>query len=282
MALDTGNEDTRRYSLPAEYQAIFLDPHSLAHMAPLPGFVVSFASVLPRLIDAYRKGEGIGYGDYGLDMRDSQGAFNRPHYEQFLADWIATLPDVKAKIDSGAEVNVADIGCGVGWSSIQFGLNWPNVVVLGIDSDPASIERARINADEAGVADRVRFVGTDASASDGFYDLVTAFECVHDMSQPVDALAAMRKISAGQGTVLIMDEKADDTPTPTEDLVQRLLASASVLHCLPAGRAEAPSAATGTLLTRATMERYAFEAGFSEVTVLPIEHDVFRFYRLEP
>lgn len=92
IAADDPDDRERRYSLPEEFTEVFLDPHSLAHMAPMPGFLVSFASVVPRLLDAYRNGDGISYADYGLVMRDSQGAFNRPHHEQFLSDWISACP----------------------------------------------------------------------------------------------------------------------------------------------------------------------------------------------
>lgn len=180
-------------------------------------------------------------------------------------------------------MRIADIGCGVGWSSIQFAHDWPNAAVEGIDNDKASTEAARGNARDAGVADRVTFSSADGRHARGSFDLVTAFECVHDMSQPVEVLAAMLELAGSDGgTVLIMDEKADEVLRVDGDPVQRLLAGASVLHCLPAGRSETPSAATGTLLKASTLARLAREAGFREVTVLPIEHHVFRFYRLDP
>ncbi|MCE7884127.1 MAG: methyltransferase domain-containing protein [Actinobacteria bacterium ATB1] len=189
----------------------------------------------------------------------------------------------QAKLESGGEVRIADIGCGVGWSSIQFAHDWPNAAVEGIDNDKASTEAARGNARDAGVADRVTFSSADGRHARGSFDLVTAFECVHDMSQPVEVLAAMLELAGSDGgTVLIMDEKADEVLRVDGDPVQRLLAGASVLHCLPAGRSETPSAATGTLLKASTLARLAREAGFREVTVLPIEHHVFRFYRLDP
>ena len=93
---------------------------------------------------------------------------------------------------------VADVGCGVGWSAIGIALAHPGVTVDGFDVDAPSIEAARGNAVEAGVADRVRFSTADVAAVTGRYDLVTAFECVHDMPDPVSVLAAMRRL-AGAG-----------------------------------------------------------------------------------
>ena len=100
---------------------------------------------------------------------------------------------------------------------------------------------------------------------------------------PVEALTAMRSMLAPNGTVFIVDERAADEMTPDDpDPMQRLMYAASVLHCLPVGRSEDDSAATGTLMRTATLERYATQAGFASVEVLPIEHDMFRFYRLQP
>jgi 2-polyprenyl-3-methyl-5-hydroxy-6-metoxy-1,4-benzoquinol methylase len=155
--------------------------------------------------------------------------------------------------------------------------------VDGFDSDVSSIAQAQANAASAGVADRVRFTTADAAAAEGTFDLVCCFEALHDMAHPVDALAAMRKMAGHDGSVLIMDERAADAFTPNDpDPMQRLFYAASVLHCLPVGRSEADSACTGTVMRTATLERYAAEAGFASVEVLPIDHDAFRFYRLHP
>ena len=159
------------------------------------------------------------------------------------------MPDVTARLES-AGARVADVGCGCGWSSIAIVRGFPNVTVIGIDTDEASIADARANAAETGVSDRVTFTTVDAdSGADGQYDLVTCFEALHDMAHPVDALTAMRRMAGPDGAVLIMDERAADTLTPNDpDPMQRLFYAASVLHCLPVGRSEEGSAATGTVL----------------------------------
>ena len=112
------------------------------------------------------------------------------------------------------------------------------------------------------------------------YDLVAVFEAVHDMAQPVEALAAMRAMAAGGGAVLVMDERtADEFGAPGDD-AERLLYGFSLFSCLPAGMAETPSAATGTVMRPATLRGYARAAGFDDAVVLGIEHETFRFYRL--
>ena len=112
---------------------------------------------------------------------------------------------------------------------------------------------------------------------------MTCFEALHDMAHPVEALTAMRRMAGTDGAVLIMDERAADALTVNDpDPMQRLFYAASVLHCLPVGRSEEGSAATGTVLRTSTLEAYAAAAGFASVEVLPIDHDSFRFYRLHP
>ena len=102
------------------------------------------------------------------------------------------------------------------------------------------------------------------------------------MSQPVDVLRSLRVLAAADGAVVVMDERVADTFTAPGDEVERLMYTYSVLCCLPVGLADTPSAATGTVMRADTLRGYAAEAGFAEVEVLPIEHDVFRFYRLHP
>jgi len=120
-----------------------------------------------------------------------------------------------------------------------------------------------------------------ADAPSAAYDLVCCFEALHDMAHPVDALRSMRALAGDDGTVFVVDERSADAFTPNDpDPMQRLFYAASVLHCLPVGRSEPDSAATGTVMRTATLERYAADAGFTSVEVLPIEHDMFRFYRL--
>jgi hypothetical protein len=132
------------------------------------------------------------------------------------------------------------------------------------------------------MADRVAFHVRDAGDPElaGRYDFALAIECVHDMPDPVGVLRGMRRLVGEGGTVLIVDEKVADAFAAPGDEVERYMYGFSLLHCLPVGLTEQPSAATGTVMRAATLRRYATEAGFREVDVLPIEADFFRFYRL--
>ena len=158
---------------------------------------------------------------------------------------------------------VADIGCGAGWSCIGLARRYPNVQVDGFDLDEASVSLANQNIQEAGLSDRVRVQLRDASdpALSGRYDLVTAFECLHDMSNPVGASANHAQPGRQQGLRLIVDERTLPAFQPCSETLEQLLYGFSILHCLPVGMADRPSAATGTVMRPATVERYAQEAG---------------------
>jgi len=282
-----GDPDQRLFALPLEVQACLLDPDSLACVAPLATFATAGPLVLDAVVEAYRTGGGLSFGEYGHWIREATAAANRPQFVNLLvSDWLAALPDVVRTLTAGGRV--ADIGCGSGWSSISLARGFPNTTVDGLDSDEGSIADARANAEQAGVADRVRFTVRRSSdpaddADAGTYDLVCCFEALHDMAHPVEALTEMRRLAGADGAVLIVDERAADALTPDDpDPMQHLFYAASVLHCLPVGRSEDGSAATGTVMRTATLEGYAAAAGFASVEVLAVEHDSFRLYRLHP
>ena len=278
--------ERRRYGLSPAGQECLLRPESLASVGPLIDLIPAVVRVFPTtLVEAFRTGRGIPYADYAL--HDAQGDFNRPAFVHLLpSEWLPSITGLPARLStSGARV--AEIGCGEGWAAIAVAKAWPGVAVDGFDNDEASIAAARKHAAEAGVSDRVRFEVVDITRrlpdriTPHSYDLVMAFEMIHDLAQPVEALATMRRLGQRNAVILVADEKvAFEFRAPTDDPVERLLYAASVLHCLPVGRAESPSAATGTVMRPATLRRYAQAAGFSTVDILPIEHDFLRFYQL--
>lgn len=282
---DGDDPDQRRYVLSAAAQECLLRPESLASMGPLFDLLPSIGRVLPALKHAFRTGGGIPYSDYAI--HDAQGDFNRPAFMNLLAsDWLPAVPGVADRLAAGP-ARVAEIGCGEGWAAIAIARAWPEVEVDGFDNDEASIAAARKHAADFGVSDRVRFEVVDVTqdlpvrSRIGGYDVVLAFEMIHDLAQPEAALSTMRRLGKPDAVHLVVDEKAAETfEAPTANPVERFLYAASVLHCLPVGMNESPSAATGTVMRPATFLGYAEAAGFSSVEVLPIEHDLFRFYQL--
>ncbi|HEX4818731.1 MAG TPA: class I SAM-dependent methyltransferase [Acidimicrobiales bacterium] len=276
-----GDADDRVFSLPIATAACLLDPESLAHVAPMAKLAVAAPERFDDVVAAYRAGTGLTFGAYGDGVREFQAGANRPQFVNLLAsEWLPAMPDVVAALERGARV--ADVACGCGWSSIAFGRAFPAVTVDGYDLDEASIADAARNAAAEGLSDRLQFAVRDAAdAPAGTYDLVCCFEALHDLPRPVEALRAMRSMVAPGGTVFIVDERAADELTANDpDPMQHLFYAASTLHCLLVGRSEEDGVGTGTVMRTATLERYAHEAGFTSVDVLPIEHMSFRFYRL--
>jgi 2-polyprenyl-3-methyl-5-hydroxy-6-metoxy-1,4-benzoquinol methylase len=149
------------------------------------------------VLEAFRTGGGVPYKAYGEDLRRGIARLNQPMFlHQLTADWIPALPDIQARLQSTeTRARVADLGCGCGWSSIALARAYPNAYIDGIDLDEASVTEARRNAAAAGVADRVRFACRNAGnpALPGRYNLVTFFETLHDLADPVAALRATRR-----------------------------------------------------------------------------------------
>ncbi len=275
----------RRFCLPAAHAEVLTERNSLNYLAPLAQLAVGAVYPIHDVVDAFRNGGGVAYGDYGVDLREGQGDMNRAMFLQELGqEWLPGIPDVHARLQANPPARVADFGCGAGWSSIGMAQAYPNVRVDGFDLDEPSIALARENLREANLNGQVKFHVRDAgdSSLSGQYDLVTAFECVHDMSDPVSALRTMRNLINDTGTVLIVDERVGDTFTPTGNEVEWMMYGWSVLHCLPVGMADHPATGTGTVMRTDTLRQYAQQAGFQDVEVLPIENFFFRFYRLIP
>jgi SAM-dependent methyltransferase len=278
-----GGNGVRRFCLPSGNEEVLAQRDSLNYLAPLAQIIAGAVRPIDALLAAFRTGGGVPFADYGDDLREGQARINRAAFlYQLGTEWLPAIPDVHSRLSGGKVARVADVGCGAGWSSIGIALNYPNVRVDGFDLDGPSIELARANAGQYSVGERARFFVRDAGDPGlaGQYDLVTAFECIHDMSNPVGALRAMRGLAKDDGMVLVVDERVGEEFQPGASVVERLMYGFSVLHCLPSGMADQPSAGTGAAMRPSTLRRYALDAGFRDVEILPIDNFLFRFYRL--
>ncbi len=275
--------DTRRYHLPDDRAEVLLDGDSVRFFGPQARVVAASWAVLPDLLAAFRQGGGIPYERYGADFREGLGLVNRVTFINRLGtEWLPSIADVDARLRAQPPARVADVACGTGWSSIAMARAYPLIHVDGLDLDAGSIAIAQENVRDNGLGDRVSIERRDAADPQltGRYDLVTIFEALHDMPEPVAVLRALRALLAPGGILIVADERAAERFEAPGDEVQRMLYGFSVLHCLPVGRADQPSAATGTVMRPAILRDYAHEAGFTNVEVLPIEDDFWRFYRL--
>ena len=280
----TAPEEVRRFCLPRGHAASLIDPDSPFSIAMLGRALVACAQALPDLLEAYRTGGGVTWGRYGQDMIEGQGDFNRPWLAaKFGKEHLPQIADVHARLLADPPATVADFGCGVGWASIAIANAYPKVRVRGFDLDDGSITLARKNAAEAGVADRVAFEvsGMTGPSLAGTFDLAVAIEVIHDLARPVEALESMKRVLAPGGAAIILEPKGAEQFAPG-DATERFLYGWSTILCLPVGRSEQPSAAIGTIVRPQTIRRYAREAGFRDVEILPIEMPFDRYYRLIP
>ncbi|WP_432564319.1 class I SAM-dependent methyltransferase [Kineococcus sp. SYSU DK003] len=276
-------EGEGRYRSAPGVAEVVVDEHSLLYTAAMCRQVVGFAAQVPALLHAYRHGGGVSWEQFGPDVLQAQADMNRPWFERELAGAMASVPELADRL--AGTPRIADIGCGAAWSTIAMAEGWPSAHVVGIDVDEPSVALGGRNVEQAGLADRVEVRLADAAAlpDAGTFDLVTAFECVHDLPYPVAVLESARRALAPGGAVLVVDEAVGDVPAPPGDLLERLMHGFSILCCLPDSMTHEGSAATGTVMRPATLAGYAHEAGFSRVTQLPVEgFAFFRFTLLEP
>jgi 2-polyprenyl-3-methyl-5-hydroxy-6-metoxy-1,4-benzoquinol methylase len=276
--------DARRYLLPPGHIDPLLDPESPYSIAPFCKSFVAISGAMPDLVASFQSGAMVPWSAYGSHMIDAQGDFNRPWLMGSLgSEYLPSIPDIHERLSREPGAKVADVACGVGWAAIALARAYPLITVEGFDVDEPSIEIATRNAEEAGIADRVRFEAKDAAdpALEGQYDLAIVVEAIHDLSQPVSVLGAIRQMLKPGGTLIVADERTEDSFTAPASEAERMYYAYSVLCCLPSAMEDHTSAGTGTVMRISTFESYAKEAGFDGISVLPIEHDFLRFYRLD-
>ena len=273
------------FSLAPGVAETLAQPEALTTLAPLTRIVVAAGLELDEIEAAARTGLGHPWGSYGPEMRDGQAMINKPALLTELAgSWLpAALPDICARLAAGDELRAADIGCGGAWSSIGLAQAFPSLRVDGYDVDPATITLAHHNVDRAGLEHQITLLDTDLSSAraPASYDFAIAMECVHDMPDPVGVLAGVRESLRPGAPMLVIDEKVADEFTAPGDLAERLMYGYSTLICLVDSMSTPGSVATGTVMRPRTMARYADAAGFANMRVADVEHDVFRFYVLE-
>ncbi|GAB89419.1 class I SAM-dependent methyltransferase [Gordonia rhizosphera] len=274
--------DPVRFSISPAVAEVLTDTNSLAYLGPLPRMFAAVGPHLSKLLDAYRHGGGVSWAEFGADARETQAALNRPWFEQQLAPAIARIDHLHTRL-SRPGARIADVGFGGGYSTIALARAYPEATLVGFDVDDESVQMARRAADAAGVADRVEFLRADGdeAATRGPFDVVFAFECIHDMPRPVDVLTAARTSLAPGGTMVVMDEAVSDEFAGPADDLDKIMYGFSLFVCLPDSMSSPPSAATGTVMRPSVLRSYAEEAGFTRVDVLPIEDfGFFRFYEL--
>ncbi|MDX6436953.1 MAG: hypothetical protein QOK34_1787, partial [Gaiellaceae bacterium] len=216
--------------------------------AYIPGFFqIAIGSVLdsPRITEVVRTGEGVGWHDHVDDVHEGCERFFRPGYNaNLIGSWLPALDGVVEKLERGAKV--ADVGCGHGASTILMAQAFPNSTFVGSDYHDGSIATARERAEAAGVADRITFeVAPAAGYSGRDYDLVTMFDCLHDMGDPAGAARHVRETLAPDGTWMIVEPAAGDRVEDNLNPVGRAYYGFSTLLCTPASLSQEVGLALG-------------------------------------
>jgi SAM-dependent methyltransferase len=255
--------DSGRYALPPEQVVALTDESSPAF---LPGFFqIALGSVIdsPRITDVVRTGGGIGWHDHVHDVHEGCERFFRPGYNANLIEsWLPALDGVVDKLAKGA--SVADVGCGHGASTVLMASAFPSSHFTGFDYHDGSIATARQRAIEGAVQDRTSFVAASSTAFPGRgYDLVTMFDCLHDMGDPVGAARHVKDALATDGTWMIVEPAAGDRIEDNLNPVGRAYYAFSTLLCTPCSLSQDVGLALGAQAGEARIRDVVSAAGFS-------------------
>ncbi len=256
---------TRKFSLPAEQAMVFAVEESPVYLMGAFDLMASMVENQPRVEAAFRSGGGVGWGDQGTCMFCAVARFFRPSYHNHLIGaWLPALDGVVGKLERGARV--ADIGCGHGWSTVMMAAAFPNSHFVGYDFHPASIEAARAHAAAHGAGGNVTFeVGTAKDFTASGLDLVTFFDCLHDMGDPAGAAAHVRGALKPDGTWMVVEPMAGDTVEANLNPVGRIFYAASTMVCVPTSLSQEVGAALGAQAGEARLREVITAGGFGSV-----------------
>jgi len=253
------------FSLSPEQAMVFTMPDSPVYLPGAFEMVAAMIEAEPKVEQCFRHGTGVRWGDDSGCLFCATGAFFRPGYvNNIVQAWIPALDGMERRLREGA--TVADVGCGVGFSTLLMAQAYPQSRFVGYDFHEPSIEEARRHARDHGLAENVRFEVAPAKeiAEDGF-DLVTMYDCLHDMGDPRGCAAHMRNILKPGGTWMIVEPIAGDSPAQNMNPVGRLYYNASTMICVPTSLDQEVGEGLGAQAGEARLSQIVREAGFGSV-----------------
>jgi 2-polyprenyl-3-methyl-5-hydroxy-6-metoxy-1,4-benzoquinol methylase len=254
-----------RFALPPEQAMVFANEESPVYMMGGFDLMASLLENQPKVEAAFKTGGGVAWDDQAGCMFCAVARFFRPGYHNHLVStWLPALDGVVRKVEAGAKV--ADIGCGHGWSTVMMAKAFRRSQFIGYDFHPGSIVDARAHAERHGVSKNVRFeVGLAKDYPGNGYDLVTCFDCLHDMGDPAGAAAHIRRSLKADGTWMIVEPMAGSALQENLNPVGRLFYAASTMICLPTSRAQEVGAALGAQAGESVLREVILQAGFASV-----------------
>jgi SAM-dependent methyltransferase len=256
---------TKKYTLPPEQALALADENSPVF---LPGFFEIVSACIkdePKVTEAFRTGKGLGWHEHDHCLFAGTERFFRPNYRAHLiGEWIPALGDVDSRLKAGAKV--ADVGCGLGTSTILMAQAYPKSTFVGFDYHPASIEMARNAAGKAGLSERVKFEVAPAKEYPGEgYQLVAFFDCLHDMGDPEGAARHVRKTLDPGGAWMIVEPFANDKLEDNLNPIGRVFYAASTMLCTPASLSQEVGLGLGAQAGEGRLSKILKSAGFTRV-----------------
>ncbi|HEX8738825.1 MAG TPA: class I SAM-dependent methyltransferase [Casimicrobiaceae bacterium] len=254
---------SRRFSLDEEQAMALAVEDSPAYIPGAFELALGSLKAVPRMAEAFRSGNGMGWHEHDADVFHGCERFFRPGYAANLVSaWIPALDGVAKRLESGARV--ADVGCGLGASTILMAKAYPRSEFVGFDYHDASIAAARRAAERAGVADRARFDVARAKDFPGSqYDFVAVFDCLHDMGDPIGAATHVRRALSPDGTWMIVEPFANDRLEDNLNPVGRVYYSFSTLLCTPCSRSQEVGLCLGAQAGERRLREVVTAGGFS-------------------
>lgn len=263
---------TGRFTLPVEHIPVLAQEGSPVFFGGVQEEFVGLAGPVNQLMQAFRSGGGVPMEAYDPSTWEGISRFSNSWFENLLLPvWLPAMPEVLVKLERGALV--ADVGCGQGKALIKLAQNYPNSRYVGYDIFASSIEKARVNALEAGVADRIRFEHRDIS--EGLpeqYDVITTFDVVHDAVNPRGLLRAIRKALRPDGRYVCLEINSSDRLEENIGVIGALLYSCSVLYCMTSSLAHHGEGLGTTGIPESKMRELCLEAGLENVRRVPVEN----------
>lgn len=255
----------RKFSISPEAAMVFVEKDSPVYLAGAFELVAAMVEAEAKVEECFRHGSGVRWGDHAGCLFCATGAFFRPGYvNNIVQSWIPALDGMPARLERGAKV--ADVGCGVGFSTLLMAEAWPQSRFVGYDFHEPSIVEARRHAEAHGLGGRVRFEVATAKdiAEDGF-DLVTMYDCLHDMGDPRGCAEHMRRIVAPDGAWMIVEPIAGDAPEQNFNPVGRLYYNASTMICVPTSLDQEVGEGLGAQAGEARLSEVVRSGGFETV-----------------
>ena len=269
---------SQKFMINPAQRTVLLDEHSPFNMAGAFQYAVTCIRQLAPLTEAFRSGGGIPFADFGPEIAEAIRRMFQAGYEAWVASrWIPALPELHQRLLTGGEA--AEVGCGSGQCLIPVAKAFPNSRFHGFDVDAGSIAIARQRADKEALAGRVKFeqVAAESIGRDDHFDLVMAFNCIHDMANPRGALRAIRNAIKPTGAMMWSEAKASDRLEDNLGSWGRSLYGASTMHCMTVSLAH-EGEGLGSVIGEKLARELAIEAGFSSFEILPVEnpfHQIF-------